>query len=202
MLRARRLSEALRRPTPGAHDTASIAIDRPTDRIDAAAAPDSPRFADSSRLLIAGLVERHSRADGDAAIPRQWQRFAAYLGRIPGQVGNVAYGTSYYSDGRDNIDYLCGVEVSDFSSVPRNFGLLCISPQRYAVFVHHQPVSSIRATWSAIWSKWLPDSGHEVANAPFFERYGAGFDPQTGTGGVEIWIPIVADAISSPAPQR
>ena len=43
---------------------------------------------------------------------------------------------------------------------------------------------------NTIRSKWLPDSGHEAADAPDFERYGERFDPATGEGGCEIWIPI------------
>jgi AraC family transcriptional regulator len=31
-----------------------------------------------------------------------------------------------------------------------------------------------------------------VADAPNFERYGPDFDPRTGTGVVEIWVPIKA----------
>ncbi len=49
---------------------------------------------------------------------------------------------------------------------------------------------AIRRTWFTIWNKWLPESGHQVAEAPEFERYGEEFDPRTGTGGLEIWIPI------------
>jgi AraC family transcriptional regulator len=42
---------------------------------------------------------------------------------------------------------------------------------------------------------WLPESGHEIvrgtADAPnFFERYSEEFDPRTGMGGMEVWIPI------------
>jgi len=33
-------------------------------------------------------------------------------------------------------------------------------------------------------------SGHEVANAPHFERYGDDFDGQAGAGGIEVWLPI------------
>ena len=33
----------------------------------------------------------------------------------------------------------------------------------------------------------------KVVEAPWFEYYGESFDPQTGTGGLEIWIPV-ADA--------
>jgi AraC family transcriptional regulator len=31
-----------------------------------------------------------------------------------------------------------------------------------------------------------------VADAPDFERYGEDFDPKSGTGNVEIWIPLEA----------
>lgn len=156
-------------------------------------AVDPLRFEDSRRLLIAGLAERYSSEDGNAAIPGQWRRFATYLGRVAGQVGQVAYGISCNTDEAGKIDYLCGVEVSDFSSVPRNFSLLSLSAQHCAVFFHRGHISSIRTTWSAIWNEWLPDSGQDVVDAPF-ERYGETFDPRTGAGGVEIWVPIAANA--------
>ena len=166
------------------------------------ASVDPPRFADSERLLIAGLAERYDARDR-LATAGQWQRFASYLGNIAGQVGRIAYGTSYYTDEDGNMEYLSGVQVSDFSSVPRNFGLLCVSARHCAVFFHRGHVSTIRATWIAIWNQWLPGSGHEVADAPFFERYGESFDPRTGNGGAEIWVPIVAGAgarlIAAPA---
>jgi AraC family transcriptional regulator len=41
-----------------------------------------------------------------------------------------------------------------------------------------------------IWNLWFPSSGHELVDAPDFERYGEEFDPQTGLGGFEIWVPI------------
>jgi AraC family transcriptional regulator len=43
---------------------------------------------------------------------------------------------------------------------------------------------------TAIWNKWIPQSGLKVVAAPSFERYGPEFNPKTGLGGVEIWIPI------------
>jgi AraC family transcriptional regulator len=60
------------------------------------------------------------------------------------------------------------------------------------VFRHRDHVSSIRRTVNTIWNKWLPESGHEIADAPDFERYGEEFDPRTGNGGLEIWIPLKA----------
>ena len=32
--------------------------------------------------------------------------------------------------------------------------------------------------------------GAEPADGPNFERYGASFNPRTGTGGFEVWIPV------------
>ena len=34
------------------------------------------------------------------------------------------------------------------------------------------------------------DCGLEIASAPCFERYTSEFNPQTGSGKVEIWIPL------------
>jgi AraC family transcriptional regulator len=62
----------------------------------------------------------------------------------------------------------------------------------YAVFSHSEHVSTIRSTWTTIWNAWWPSSGHELADAPDFERYGEEFDPRTGLGGLEIWVPIKA----------
>jgi AraC family transcriptional regulator len=48
----------------------------------------------------------------------------------------------------------------------------------------------MRNTVYTIWNKWLPSSGHEVADAPDFELYGESFNSRTGVGTVEIWLPI------------
>ena len=124
--------------------------------------------------------------------PRGQQRFGPHIGNIPGQIGRTAYGVRCNSDDEGNFDYICGVEVSSFSELPPNFSRVRIPEQRYAVFSHRDHVSTIRRTINTIWSKWLPESAHEAADAPDFERYGEEFDPRTGTGGVEIWIPIKA----------
>jgi AraC family transcriptional regulator len=127
------------------------------------------------------------------AIPSLWQRFVPHIGNIPGQRGGTtAYGVRHNVDDEGNFDYLAGVEVADFSGLPADFGRVRIAAQKYAVFSHREHVSTIRRTINTIWSNWLPESGHEVADAPDFERYGESFDPRIGMGGVEIWIPIKA----------
>jgi AraC family transcriptional regulator len=153
------------------------------------ASPEPPRFENLKTLLIAGLSERYN-SETCAGIPAQWQRFVPYLGHIPGQVGWTTYGVICHSDDVGNIEYICGVEVSDFSKVPKELSCLRIPEQHYAVFTHRDHVSAIRRTWYTIWSKWLPESGYKAAEGPEFERYGKDFDPRTGSGGFEIWVPI------------
>lgn len=150
-----------------------------------------PRFEDGRPLLIAGLGERYT-SETSAGIPAQWQRFGPHIGHVPGQVdaGRVTYGVCCNSDDAGNTDYLCGVEVTDFSALPKDFARVRIPAQRYAVFTHREHISTIRRTWHTIMNRWLPESGLRIVDAPDFERYDGKFDPVTGLGGVEIWIPV------------
>jgi AraC family transcriptional regulator len=148
-----------------------------------------PRIQNLPTLLIAGLGA-HYTSETCAGIPSQWQRFAPHLGHIPGQVGQTAYGVVCNSDDAGNTEYICGVEVSDFSRVPADWSRLRIPPQRYAVFTHREHISTIRRTWFTIWNRGLQQAGLVHAEGPEFERYGESFDPRSGSGGLEIWIPI------------
>jgi AraC family transcriptional regulator len=149
----------------------------------------APRFEISKPLLVAGLGERYTSENG-AGIPNQWQRFHQSVEDIPGRIGKVAYGVCCNGDDAGNFDYISGVEVSDFSDLPREFSRVRIPEQRYAVFTHRDHVSTIRRTVNTIWNHWLPASGLKAADAPNFERYDENFDPLTGNGGLEIWIPV------------
>jgi AraC family transcriptional regulator len=148
-----------------------------------------PRFETGKSLLVAGVGERYGR-EGSAAIPNQWRRFHQAVDSIPGRVGQVAYGVCCNSDEAGNFDYIAGVEVTGFSDLPREFSRMRIPGQKYAVFTHGGHISAIRSTVNTIWNVWLPASGLKAADGPNFERYDENFDPQTGNGGFEIWIPV------------
>ena len=149
----------------------------------------APRFETGQPLLVAGIGERYN-FDSSAAVPDQWQRFHQAVPRIPGRVGQVAYGVCCNGDDAGNFDYIAGVEVTDFSDLPRQFSRVRIPEQKYAVFTHGEHISTIRRTINTIWNQWLPASGLKAADAPNFERYDENFDPVTGNGGFEIWIPV------------
>lgn len=151
--------------------------------------PQVPRLENGRPRMIAGLGTRCTWED-TARVPALWQRFNQYFGHVPGQVGAAAYGVCRNGDDTGSFEYVAGVEVADFAALPGDFTRLRIGAQRYAVFKHEEHVSSVRGTLAAIFNDWLPSSGHQAADAPNFERYGETFDPRSGTGGFEIWIPV------------
>ena len=131
-----------------------------------------------------------ARANEGAGIPDQWQRFHQRVADVPDRVGQVAYGVCCNGDDPGNFDYIAGVEVSDFSDLPREFGRVRIPAAPIRGVYPWQHISTIRRTVNTIWNQWLPASGLKVADAPNFERYGESFDPLTGDGGLQIWIPV------------
>src|SRR6266702_7028098 len=150
----------------------------------------APRFETGPALLVAGIGERINHENNGAGIPNQWQRLHQVADHIPGRIGKVSYGVCCNGDDAGNFDYIAGVEVSDFSDLPREFQGVRIPEQRYAVFTHSEHISTIRRTVNTIWNHWLPISGMKAADAPSFERYDEKFDPVTGNGGLEIWVPV------------
>lgn len=173
-------------------DLCALALVEPI-RMDETHGPalDAPRIEQGRTLLVAGLAERCDMA-GAAGIPALWSRFLEHFGHIPGQVGDKAYGVIWNGDDEGNMEYMAGAEVADFSDLPAEFTRLRIPAQIYAVFAHRGHITGIRATWMAIWGQALPAAGLTVADAPAFELYGREFDPRTGFGGFEIWVPVKA----------
>ena len=149
-----------------------------------------PRFETSKPFLVSGIAERCTQDNSGAGIPNLWHQFHHTVDHIPARIGKIAYGVCCNGDDSGNFDYVAGVEVNDFSDLPREFTRVRIPEQRYAVFTHAEHISTIRRTVHTIWNQWLPASGMKAADAPSFERYDEKFDSSTGDGGLEIWIPV------------
>jgi len=164
-----------------------------------------PRFCRGGEICIAGLSRFH-RFDSPHRIACQWRFWRELFTSLSGPawlagtgVSAVHYGVCWNQIAGTGFDYLVGVEALDATRVPDGLSVLRIEPQRYAVFDHPGHVAKISQTIGAIWMKWLPGSGYRSTGTPSFERYTAAFDPATGTGGIEIWIPI-RDATSGREP--
>jgi AraC family transcriptional regulator len=148
----------------------------------------APRFSHHNAFKVAGLSHRFSMRN-TAGIPGLWQSFGQHIGTISGEVPGVAYGVCYNA-GDDSFDYMCGVEVLSSSDLPRGFSVLEVPYNHYAIFHHSGHITDIHAIMRAIFSDWLPTSGHQAIVAPVFERYGQEFNPRTGEGGFEVYVPL------------
>jgi AraC family transcriptional regulator len=158
---------------------------------------EDPHVESTMPLLIAGFRNSYafSTQDFKHGIIAQWQRLGPMIGRNPGQLGGVAYGVAFDMFGdKTGFDYLAGVEISATSSLPEGFSRVQIPALTWAAFPHKLHASKFDETMHSALSRWLPSSGYEPArgnDAPdFLERYGKGFDPESGTGDMELWIPV------------
>jgi AraC family transcriptional regulator len=151
----------------------------------------SPRFEYAKEMVLAGLSESYTFETRDK-IPLQWERFAPNIGKVPRQIGQVCYGVCWNVSPGRGFEYLSGVEVKDAGALPAEFATVRLPAREYAVFMHRDHVSIIGHTIDKIWNDWVPQAGLNVASAPWFERYTEEFNPQTGMGGMEIWIPLEA----------
>ena len=149
-----------------------------------------PRRIELEPLRIAGLAQRHEGSN--AAIPEQWNRFMPWLDRIPGRRGPDTFGVVYDFEPGGAMHYLCGVQVEPRPrELPAPLTFLQLPAGPYAVFHHAGHVAEVAATWTAIWNDALPRHALRPRDgAPAFERYGPRFDPRTGTGGFDIWLPL------------
>ena len=150
----------------------------------------APRFEQGFERKIAGFGDRylHSAIED---IPALWYRFGPNIGKVPGQVGAITYGVCSNGDSA-GFDYLAGVEVATFFGLEERFRTIVLPAATYAVFTHGGHVSTLHQTFEAIWGKWLPESGRRFAGTPVFERYGEDFDPESASGGIEIWCPLMS----------
>jgi AraC family transcriptional regulator len=150
---------------------------------------DPPRFENGERLSIAGFGARYS-FEASEGIPDQWRRFGPHVGHVPGQLTPQAYGVSFNFDDAGTFTYVAGVRVRDFSEIPGEFATVVIEPRRYAVFKHNGHVIGLHRSNYTIMNDWAPQNELAIPPAPNFELYHQDFDPVTGLGTIEIWMPL------------
>jgi AraC family transcriptional regulator len=152
-----------------------------------------PRFEIRRGMLIAGF-QGHYDTNTVNDIPLQWQRFGPDFGKVPGQLDHSGYGVVFNMNSGKGFDYVSGVAVSSRTAVPEKFVVVSIPERKYAIFCHREHVSKLKDTVTAIWQQWLPSSGYAVPSTTgtpdIIEWYGPNFDPHTGMGDMEVWVPI------------
>ncbi len=168
------------------------AIRMPDQQPSSLRAPD--RFEKSGPMLFAGL-RKYFRFEDRGGIPMLWHAFGAYQERIPSAIPGAAFGLCLGpADANDEcgFDYAPAVQVKSLDALPEGLSGVRVEPREWAVYHHRDHVASVGATCAAA-GEWLAQSGRMPPSGPMqmIERYGAEFDPRTGLGGCEVWIPVV-----------
>lgn len=141
---------------------------------------------------LCGLAEDFDMQSRIEGIPRLWQRFVPYLGKIPGQLDDVTYGACVSTGKHGELfRYAAAVRVANDAPVPEGLTAHQVPAGRYAVFTHRGPAHRIKDTVEYIWTTWLAENGTcEYRLAPDYEYYDDRFDPATETGEMEIYVPV------------
>lgn len=152
----------------------------------------TPRIERRKAMTIAGIRERYSTTDFMFAMfPAQHQRMEEQLGGVSDRIGESLYQLLWgMFEATGSFDYFVGVEVEEGSWLPDDFTRMHLPAQRYAIFRGARDVSSGDIA-RAIWFEWLPTSGYEPVGHPqFIEVPGALYDPESGMGDYETWVPL------------
>ncbi len=153
-------------------------------------AVDAPRIEDLQQMTVTGLAVDTTFENAGTDIPPLWAKLNARADEIRA-VGKASFGVCFSVDaGTSDFSYLAGFETTQGEQAPTGMKTVDVPPGRYAVFTHRGHISGIGQTTFTIWNKSLPDLGLTTRPAPDFERYDRRFNPETGQGEVEIWIPV------------
>jgi AraC family transcriptional regulator len=149
-----------------------------------------PRLIEGAAVRAVGLSRRHT-FDTVIGIPIQWETFMAiHYGHIPHRVDGIPIGIQKPADDEGAFDYICAAEVTTFGLLPQDLLRIEIPARRYGVFEHRGHVSTLFDTYAAVWNEGLQEQGWVPAQAPVIERHSPSFDPQTGEGGLSLWVPL------------
>ena len=176
---------ALRRGT----DLATLALTEPlTMPPTAKTTLPAPRLATRDAFEVTGMSD-HFTFGSIPTIPALWTAFTRREDEVT-TVQPCAYGISYDTTTGDGFRYMAGYATAPGAEVPQGMTRLKVPAGRYAVFVHDGHVSQMHQTMQAIFDHGLRQAGLTARPAPELEVYDHRFDPKTGTGPVELWIPV------------
>ena len=149
-----------------------------------------PKIGERNGILAIGLLGQYAFGATEG-IAGQWAKFmGSMVAEIENRVPSIPIGVTLSIDNDGNFDYVAAVEFTNVATVPSGLTKVQIAPRRWAIFEHDGNITTLSKTYMAIWDRWLPDHNQRLSNAPSIERHKETFDPLTGYGGVEIWIPI------------
>lgn len=143
-------------------------------------------------MLLAGLP-KHLQFSERGAIPNLWAQFGALIPSIPKTGPGVTFGlVSAPPPGEEGFEYAPAVIIGSQGELPEGLTAVRIDEQAFAVFRHPGHVADMPAVCGAIFGDWCARTEHKPAETPvqMLEFYPETFNPMTGEGGFEIWLPL------------
>jgi AraC family transcriptional regulator len=167
--------------------THPISLDLPDSEAESA-----PTRAQAAGFIAVGIWGR--LGVGEASVAAElWQSFMAQAHHLVAQSREPPIGIGRTTPDSDAVDYACAVIVDKGTRIPKGLSRIEVPARDYAVFPHKGHVCTIGATYAAIWDGRLPASGLRIEeHGMCLERHRDTFDPTTGLGGVDIWMPLPA----------
>lgn len=144
-----------------------------------------PQFITKPAFTVVGLL-LHTKPMS-TEIPQLWEQFVPHMDEIqhvaePG----VSYGLMAHDQTMSKLDYMAGNPVTKVDDLPAGMSRWDVPANTYAVF--ETTLATIGETFGYIYNTWLPSSGYQLVDSPYFERYGEDFGPDHST--LSIYIPV------------
>jgi AraC family transcriptional regulator len=133
---------------------------------------------------------------GEERVGKLWGAFGAAVPRIANRARDeVAFGIVYpRPEGErshpDELQYICSNEVTTFDGMPEEFATYEVPANRYAIFTHRGPITTLEPTIRHAYREWLPNSEFEHAGPCDVERYDERFCHDGDESEMEYWIPV------------
>jgi AraC family transcriptional regulator len=157
----------------------------------------TPRLAHRPAFHAIGMSGQFTPATA-SRIPELWECFArGPMDGVPHRRGTHTFGICADADpgaAEPTFTYVAAVEVARIDDVPPGLVALTVPANRYAVFTHSGHIARLPDTVKQIWGDWLPAAPYRHVAAPDFELYDERWDPTTGEGDIDIWVPIAEHA--------
>jgi AraC family transcriptional regulator len=156
-----------------------------------------PRIEHRPAFHVVGMAGHFTPATS-SRIPELWERFArGPMDGVPHRRGTHTLGLCVDADPgatEAGFTYVAAVEVERIDDVPDGLIAMQVPANRYAVFTHTGHISRLPDTVKQVWGHWLPGARYTHVPAPDFELYDQRWDPVTGEGAIDIYVPIAAEA--------
>lgn len=153
-----------------------------------------PKFVEIEQINVIGMMSTFND-ETKHNIPELWAQFGPRIFEITDKIDGPTYGVCFPANSqKENFEYMAAVAVESTDVVPDGMTAKTIPAHKFAVFTHQSGEGTLhndlQKTVQYIWGTWLPNSLFERAQVPDFELYDDRFDPMTGTGELDIYIPI------------